>query len=224
LKQNNIAWMPIDIPKFQFSDEVINDYISSRGTKVVPPSATAFDADHLIKDQIEINDLSANYKLLLSHIRKHLPYKELHIVRIHNMHKLGNLHMDYGWTEKRSNMDDYKNCVLNEPCGYRILLRGDNSGSLMVESNEGMVNVTQPKESDCYVLGHTDVLHSNVFFDSNRYVVFIHGTVDKEQHENLIQRSVTKYNNSIILRGDIQHTKGKHVYTRSEYERLHNSK
>lgn len=91
---------------------------------------------------------------------------------------------------------EYEHIKSNEPCGYRILLQGSLT-ALKVFNGREYVIAKLPKTPCCYLLNSTQGKHS-VDEDIGREIIYVRGFIDKEKHNELINRSMIKYQEYVI--------------------------
>jgi hypothetical protein len=83
-----------------------------------------------------------------------------------------------------------------EPGGYRVVLKG-NPKALWVFDNKEWHNVILPSVPCCYVLNATACYHK-LDADFERETIYMRGYVDQDRHQELLERSLEKYNNYAI--------------------------
>lgn len=194
----DILWMPLDLPKFNRCDELIEDF----DIQFVHHTATAFEVQRLLEANPNYGiskprtDLTSSQFAMLDYCNEYLPFSDLVNIKIHHMHMQGGMHIDFN--EPKNNMELYKHNKENEPCGYRMVIGGTKQGDLAVINNEQEIIPSLPDDTDWYVISHTGTVHGNTRYVDDRYILFCHGWMDKEKNEELLSRSLIKYNNSVI--------------------------
>ena len=190
--------MPVDIPKFDRCVDLIKDFTTD---------FTADPTDYDVRGQLFLNKKS-NYEIstpkdgltssqlaVIEYCKKYLPFTDYINIKIHHIQTTGmEMHVDFGDPVK--NPELYKHTQEHEPCGYRMVIQGTKSGEMGVVSNEKTIIPTMPEDTDWYVISHTGTLHgtpANIEDIEDRYVLFVQGWVDKEKNEELISRSLSKY-------------------------------
>jgi hypothetical protein len=88
------------------------------------------------------------------------------------------------------------NIVNNEPAGYRILLKG-NRDKLEIFNGKEWVFPYIPQFPCCYLINSTTMKH-RVKEDKNRELIYVRGILNKQKHQELIERSVEKYKDYVI--------------------------
>ena len=91
---------------------------------------------------------------------------------------------------------EYEHIKDNEPCGYRFVLQGSLT-ALKVFNGREYVIAKLPKTPCCYLLNSTQGKHS-VDEDIGREIIYVRGFIDKEKHNELINRSMIKYQEYVI--------------------------
>ena len=126
-----------------------------------------------------------NFLDLKNYIEKYLPFDYLVNVKINMQNTEVLNHVDF--TEPNANPFLYTNNKYNEPCGYRILIKGK-SDKLFVKNKRTLL----PETTNIYCIGHTNTIHK-VEEDIGRITIFVHGCINKYKHTNLLQKSYNKY-------------------------------
>jgi hypothetical protein len=83
------------------------------------------------------------------------------------------------------------NIKLNEPSGYRILIKGQN-GKLEIFNGKDWVAPILPKVPCCYLINSTTTSH-RVKEDENRELLYVRGFLNNQKHLELIKKSYIKY-------------------------------
>jgi hypothetical protein len=84
----------------------------------------------------------------------------------------------------------------NEPCGYRIVIKGRND-VLEVWNGKEWVCPILPKSPCCYLINTTSLKH-RVKDDPGREIIYFRGLLNKEKHRDLINRSLNRYKDQAI--------------------------
>ena len=75
-----------------------------------------------------------------------------------------------------------------------MVIAGSRQGSLHVENSKGeKIYPTLPETTDWYCIGSTDVRHAVEKLDQGRMIIFTHGQMNSDKHNELIKRSLEKY-------------------------------
>lgn len=188
---NNILWCPIDLPK----------------CPVLPVAKIDFKWHFWEVTKLTINNLNPyevtdftdevkkSYPELINWFRL-FPYLSIRNVKLNRQISEVKAHIDF--TKPELDPMLHKNNAMNEPCGYRILLKGNRKNKLYVVHNEKKIYCEMPDDTDVYVLGHTSTLHG-VEEDNDRWTIFMHFEIDNEAHNNLLNRSLLKYKQYAIF-------------------------
>jgi hypothetical protein len=189
----NLSWLPIDLPKLDFSDKIIKDF----ACEYIPETARAFQAQRLTTSSPDYgvavwrDDLTLDQKRLAEYINDHLPFDRLVNIKVHHPTRKGSIHLDFARPDK--NLELYEHNSAHEPCGYRLVLSGNRHNDLSVVTQQGTVYPAMPEDTDWYVVGHTNVPHSITHPCPDRYILFCHAWINKAQHDKLLERSLEKY-------------------------------
>jgi hypothetical protein len=87
--------------------------------------------------------------------------------------------------------NEYDHIKQNEPCGYRIVIRGG-TDKVKIKTSKGWVTSILPTVPCCYVLNSTEARHS-VDFDEFRETIYVRGFIDVEKHKKILERSLKCY-------------------------------
>jgi hypothetical protein len=148
LKNNQLHWIPVDLPNVDFKQELIKDFIPN----FVGNTSGAFQSQRLTletknyKTTTWLSDLTESQKKLKEYIEKFLPFDEIINIRINNPIKIGGMHYDL--VDKNCNKDLLDHHLRLEPTGYRLILTGGKQGDLVVKINNLPVQVTVPDTTD----------------------------------------------------------------------------
>jgi hypothetical protein len=187
---NNLLWLPIDIPKFPYPNmELAQDtsWAFWNFTKMV-------EGDSPYETTVLKQEILDAYPKLLEWFQ-YFPYKTIRNIKWNT--QVGEVRSHIDFTKPVNNPDLFKNNSENEPCGYRILIRGSRTNKLFVMRDDEKVYVDIPEDTDVYVLRHTDGLHG-VDADEDRTTIFTHFEIDPIRHRLLIEKSLEKYNNYAV--------------------------
>ena len=194
---SKIAWMPVDLPKFTLSETIVSEYIE----QAIPYAHGLQKFTTKNKDYSKsqwIDTLSNTQTKLVEYLEQHIPFTDLVNVKIHRMDAAGPQHRHLDFFHPDTNPELYKHNLECEPCGYRMILKGAVKKALAIETSNGVVYPELPEDTDWYVMGHTNVWHWNSEYDPDRYIMFLHIWLNKEQHFNLLEKSYKKYEDYVI--------------------------
>jgi hypothetical protein len=192
---SKLLWLPIDIPKFPYPDMEITTettWIFWSFGKITESRESPYDVS-VIKKEILIK-----YPLLEEWFRN-FPYKTIRNIKFNIQNSAVFPHIDF--TKPEANPQLFANNSENEPCGYRILIRGSRTKMMYVVDNGEKVYVDIPEDTDVYVLRHSEGWHG-VDDEEGRTTIFTHFEVDPEENKLLIDRSLDKYKDYAIWSKD----------------------
>jgi hypothetical protein len=92
--------------------------------------------------------------------------------------------------------NEYDHIKKNEPCGYRIVLKGG-TDKVKIKTSSGWVTSILPSVPSCYIINSTEAFHT-VDFDEIRETIYIRGFLDIEKHHQLVEKSLLKYKDYAI--------------------------
>lgn len=119
------------------------------------------------------------------------------------MHKFQNEpvgeHFDV-YPQMKISPEEFKNISDNEPCGYRIVLKGNND-RLSVWDGESWVTPILPSVPCCYLINATKMKHK-VSDDPGREIIYLRGIINSERHKELVEKSLRKYGDLAVYLKD----------------------
>jgi hypothetical protein len=123
-----------------------------------------------------------------------LPFDSLSNVKINIQTRATKAHIDF--TEPENGAELFNNSKANEPCGYRIVIKGA-SDVLKIHRNDSIVTAIMPTNTHAYVINQSSGLHS-VAEDPGRITVYTTGFINKEKHDILIEKSLKRFGNYAV--------------------------
>jgi hypothetical protein len=202
--KKELFWIPADLPIFEHKKELVQLYVQDYQNQKVAKAFGSQMFTHRVENYAVSkfkNDYEESHKHLYDYINTHLPYDNLVNVKIHNNIRQGKAHVDFVFPEK--NKELYANNTGNEPCGYRMVIAGDRQGHLFVDKTNAdgsteRVYPTLPETTDWYILNSTSAYHGLDGVNPDRYILFCHAWINKQQHDEIIKRSLEKYSDYAI--------------------------
>jgi hypothetical protein len=188
---DKLLWCPIDLPKCPVIPSLVmeKNWYFWNFVKITEsqqsPYEKSFIKDNILKNYPELVDWFSLF-----------PYRSIRNIKLNEQVKEVKPHIDF--TKPQLDFELYENNQNNEPCGYRVLLKGSRKNALYVIKDNNKVYCNMPEETDVYVLGHTSTMHG-VEEDSERLTFFIHLEIDAVKHEEILQRSLNKYKQYAIF-------------------------
>ena len=194
---DNILWMPVDIPKYQYKKDLIDNFVGDSP----PDDGTGAQAFQYQKFTTTNKNYSKSSWIeessLTKYIDKNLPIDHLVNVRTNNYLKATEMHIDLLTPDK--NADLWKHEKSLQPCGYRMTIQYDNNiKNPYIQKNNGeTVLAKMPIDTDWCVIRSTDTTHGGNY-DPDRFILFTHFWVNKQKHYEILKRSINKYKDYII--------------------------
>jgi len=188
--QGKLLWLPIAVPRLpDISDlldpsKAISDWDAWNFRRLTVKRENPYDisewAPWVQRDHAYLIDWFES-----------LPFKNLRNVKLNLQNRPVTGHIDF--TRPEAELDLWKNNNSCEPCGYRIIVKGDRKNGLWVQqSNGNRINCQMPDSTDTYVLRHTDGMHG-VNDDQDRWTIFYHAEIDRDKHASLMAKSLDMY-------------------------------
>ena len=206
----DILWMPVDIPKFDRCQELIDDFS-------IDFNGSIKNSDYDVRGQLFLKKsenhsistpkegLTSSQLAVMEYCKKHLPFTDYINFKIHHIENKG-MKMHYDFSPKNNNFSPpqelWDHVLDHEPMGFRMVVHGAKSGDIGIQKPNGEVVIpVMPEDTDWYSISHSGTLHGTPPHVNNledRYVLFANGWCDKEKHEELINRSIEKYKDFIV--------------------------
>lgn len=183
-----LLYLPIDldIPSIDFlRDEMLN----KMPTHKFQPKW--WDSVILNFDSFEKNNLT--------NVINQLPYDKITMA----MHKFQTAPVDEHfdvYPQMKISQEELKEIQDNEPCGYRLVLKGSND-VLEVWNGNSWITPIMPKAPCCYLINTTALKH-RVKDDPGREIIYFRGILNKEKHLRLIHKNLEKYKNQAVYLED----------------------
>lgn len=178
--------MPIDIPKFPYPNFEIDQKHSwafwkfGSMTETIGDSFAERKLDPVLLQQYPLLEEWFNY----------FPFKNIRNIKFNIQVADVKVHKDFNRIHEDYPL--YLNNRDNEPCGYRVLLKGSRDRGLFLPSGDQKQYINMPEETDVYVLGQTNIYHG-VEHEPGRTTIFMHFEIDHDRHVELLSRSYAKY-------------------------------
>jgi hypothetical protein len=192
---NNLLFLPIDIdlPNLEFP-KLLNTHSDIMGASFwTYEQLLDAKSDSLLPWRKDLDSIRESYKNIISK----LPFETLENVRLSIQSKIVKPHIDVSDETKNKSLENYKNYLDNEPCGYRIVVSGDRS-ALKLIVKEDIVTAELPSIPCVYLINSTTCQHF-VDQDIGRKTVYIRGKVNAIKHKNMIEKSLDKFKNYAIF-------------------------
>lgn len=186
-----VLWCPIDLPKCPQIPKLIPN-INWKFWEFAKLTINNENPYHVTDFT---DECKKNYPDLVNWFNL-FPYKTIRNIKFNHQLSAVIPHIDF--TKPELDPDLHQNNRINEPCGYRVFLRGTRKEKLYVVHNGEKIYCNIPQDTDVYVLGHTSTLHG-VDDDYNRWTFFTHFEIDQIKHKNLLDRSLQKYKEYAII-------------------------
>lgn len=141
-----------------------------------------WDAAILNSESIEKNNLLP--------IVNQLPYDKITLITHKFQNEPVGPHFDV-YPGMRIPVDEQENIKENEPCGYRIVLKGS-TNVLKIHNGKEWLIPKVPASPCCYLINSTALKHQ-VLDDPGREILYLRGIINKEKNQQLIERSLKTY-------------------------------
>jgi len=199
-----LHYIPIDLPKIN----IPNNFLESKKAKeLFTKTHSPYTGFHFIPfpfySEKWNEEFLMEWQFLKDYITINLPFIKIVFVRISFQTENVGIHLDSSQINNpkspnfNNNLSEHYNKQIF-PYGYRILLKGNkNSLKLFSNNNNKAFQAIIPETTNCYCINSFKTKHS-VEKDNDRCIVFIHGWLDQEKHNYLINKSIKKYQKYII--------------------------
>ena len=185
---SKLLWCPVDLPKFPSKFSIITE----KNWKFwnIAKLTNTLEGNAYQKTKIK-EEISNKYPELMEWLSL-FPIESIRNFKFNIQTSSVATHIDF--QNKKEDEELFMNNNVNEPCGYRILLKGRRENCLYMKNDRygKKIYCTMPDDTDVYVLRHTDGWHGTEE-DLDRQTMFLHIEVDPEKHQELLAKSLTKY-------------------------------
>lgn len=191
----SLIWIPIDLPKIPDisalcrPDQCTEGFAYWRFNRLTEKNSSAYAISEWKHSIRQGHPELINWFNLF-------PFLNIRNIKLNHQQREVGGHIDF--TNPSANALLWNNNLMNEPCGYRIIVAGNRNTALWVEDKNGKRTMCSiPQTTDVYVLNHTSGVHG-VADDLERWTIFCHAEIDSAKHVALLQRSLLKYGDHAI--------------------------
>lgn len=184
-----LLYVPADLPLFPITEQFLkliqdNEYIFWNYARLTEESGNLYDS------ATWKSGIKAQFPEIIQWFQN-LPISSIRNVKFNKQNKVVLPHVDFTHPEK--NFPLWKNNYENEPCGYRVIIKGASENKLyVINSLKEKIYCVLPKDTNTYILRQTDGWHG-VDNDNDRMSLYIHIEVNREENNSIIARSLDKY-------------------------------
>ena len=184
-----ILFIPVDIPpipKFDILESEAKEFAFWTYQSLTKPS---YDIPYSTSEILVTDERFTKWIT-------HFPYEAVINLKVINNVSKVEPHVDF--TKPNDNLRLYHNNLINEPCGYRVIIKGKKQGVLYVINDKGeKVYPEIPEDTDTFLINHTYGIHG-AEFEEGRSLLFCHFQIDQKAHRALLVRSLEKYKEYVI--------------------------
>lgn len=187
-----ILYMPIDLPKFPLEDFYLNptsDWTAWNFEKLTNHTEHKYSVSQ-IRD-----DIKQQYPKLVQWIEL-FPFTDICNIKFNVQKDSVPPHVDFANPEEGNGL--FFNNSKNEPCGYRVVIKGRRQNCIYTITERGKDYVTLPESTDVYVLGQTTCLHG-VENEPGRSTIYLQLYIDSAKHHQILKRSYELYKDYAIF-------------------------
>ncbi len=185
-----IAYLPLDIPKFNLS-YIIENYTFHPHNKwpqawnclPVCGKTDKWDANSFYDayvNRYESGEVKWNVPEL-QEILQYYPGEVTH-AQVLNQKSIIVAHKDTPIVKKQV-----------EPNGFKILMNDKLEKSFFVKIHGKRKFIDLPETTNCFTINEHEILHGAMMPKQDKYIVSCFGIIDEAKHKNLIDRSLEKY-------------------------------
>jgi hypothetical protein len=192
----DIAYLPLDIPKFDILD-IVNQYKFQAHNKwphawdclPVCGKTEGWDAESFYDAFVNrFNEGEVKWNVPeLKDVLKYYP-GEVTFAQILNQKTTIPAHQDYPIIKKQA-----------EPGGFRILMNPVLEKSFFVKIDGKRQFVALPEDTSCFFMNEHEVFHGSVMPEHPKYLISVFGIIDDAAHKDLIDRSLSKYGDEYAI-------------------------
>jgi hypothetical protein len=133
-------------------------------------------------------------KHLKEWLLSNLPFSQIDIARLNKQIYAAAPHVDHA--ANRFSKEFVTNQSETEPSGYRLVLKGD-PNALKIHYSGKIIDGYVSSVPGVYLINSMECVHQ-LLRDENRISVYLRGTIDRDKHNDLIKKSLEKYDKHAI--------------------------
>lgn len=185
----NLLFCPIDleVPDFEI-------YELGSTSQKSPKQASYWNVEYLCSNYVWNDFIDYPRQQLKEWLLSNLPFSQIEIARLNEQIYVANPHVDHA--PNRFSNEFVTNQLKTEPSGYRLVLKG-NPNALKIHYSGKIIDGYVPSVPGIYLINSMECIHQ-LLRDENRISVYLRGTIDQDKHNDLIERSLEKYNKHAI--------------------------
>jgi len=185
----NLLFCPIDL-------EVPNFGIYELGVAAQksPTQARYWNVEYLCSNYVWRDSIDYPRQHLKEWLLSNVPFSQIEIVRLNEQIYAASPHVDHA--PNRFSKEFVTNQLETEPSGYRLVLKGD-LNALKIHYSGKIIDGSVSSVPGVYLINSMECVHQ-LLRDENRISVYLRGTVDQDKHNDLIKRSLEKYDKHAI--------------------------
>lgn len=222
---SNIGYLPIDIPKLQNKDKILNNLQELNDSIVGDNIWNSFNLLEKSSDY-EYNHYACQWTKsairhvpdLVEFVENNIPLIGFRMARLYRQLTEIECHVDAVRDPETSICGDSSSTSLpyldyveqHEPVGYKLLINGTRNNHFYIAKNEMRItkeedrHYTQlPESTDCFVIPYSTQPHGAIMQETDRLMLVMHGYIDPSKHKELLIKSHDKYKNYVIWKSDL---------------------
>jgi len=221
---SNIGYLPIDIPKLQNKDKILNNLQELNDSIVGDNIWNSFNLlegysghNHQYTCQWAESAIK-NIPSLIEFIENNIPFTGFRMARLYRQIVEVDCHIDAVRDPETSICGDSSKTSLNyldyvkqyEPLGYKLLINGTRDNHFYIAKKEARITKEEdrhyarlPESTDCFVIPYSTQAHGAIMEETDRLILIMHGYVDPSKHEELLIKSYDKYKDYVIWRSNL---------------------
>tara|TARA_B100001094_G_scaffold307347_1_gene338971 strand:- start:431 stop:1021 length:591 start_codon:yes stop_codon:yes gene_type:complete len=192
----NLLYLPIDLPYIIDKEEIYKGFKPNTKFAWWEAEKLCEEVDGRYGRNYIKEKNKKLYPTLCEYIEL-LPYDAVSNIKINHQKAEVAPHVDlqHQWYSE----DLFNNSLENEPAGYRLVIKGSHD-VLKIHRNDDIVTAYMPvDQTHAYVLNQSAGLHS-VEDDPGRITVYATGFINKDKHNDLLEKSLEKYSQYAVWR------------------------
>jgi hypothetical protein len=185
----NILFCPIDLEVPNFGIYDLGDNVQKS-----PIHAKYWNVEYLCFNYVWRDSTDHPRQHLKEWLLSNLPFSRIEIARLNQQIYETSPHIDH--PPNRFSTEWLVNQLETEPSGYRLVLKGD-PNALKIHYSEKIMDGYVSSIPGAYLINSMESVHQ-LLKDDNRISLYLNGTIDRDKHNDLIQRSLEKYSEHVI--------------------------
>jgi hypothetical protein len=159
-----------------------------------PIQARDWNVEYICSSFVWRDFLDSQRQHLKEWLISNLPFSRIEFARLNEQIFVAGPHVDHA--PSRFSKEFAAAQSETEPSGYRLVLKGD-PNALKIHYSGKIIDGYVSSVPGIYLINSMECIHQ-LLRDENRISVYLRGTIDRDKHRDLIEKSLEKYGKHAI--------------------------